>query len=140
MPEDEGRKGAGRLLLAFGGKKHRRQVFKCAPPDTVSRRNAAPFSSLTESNLIAAPLWRQRINCCGLFRRPRKLKIHGMHWAKTTGMVPDPSGGNLGCSCSFDVILGCLPIPGQQFIDSLCRMIAESSEDVGEPGLRVDVV
>src|ERR1700758_1272631 len=27
----------------------------------VSRRNASPFSSLTESNLIAAPLWRQRI-------------------------------------------------------------------------------
>src|ERR1700745_4207097 len=27
----------------------------------VSRRNAWPFSSLTESNLIAAPLWRQRI-------------------------------------------------------------------------------
>lgn len=25
---------AGRLLLAFGGKKHRHQVFKRAPPDT----------------------------------------------------------------------------------------------------------
>ncbi len=32
--------------------------------EAISRRNAAPCSSLTESHLIAAPLWRQQINCC----------------------------------------------------------------------------
>jgi hypothetical protein len=32
------------------------------------------------------------------------------------------------------------PIPGQEFIDPLRRMILQARQDVGEPGLRVDVV
>jgi hypothetical protein len=36
-------------------------------------------------------------------------------------------------SCAF-------PIPGQQLVDLLGRMILQSCEDIGEPGLRVDVV
>src|SRR5262249_28272252 len=32
------------------------------------------------------------------------------------------------------------PIPGQKLVDALGRMIWQPSEDVGEPGLRIDVV
>ena len=33
-----------------------------------------------------------------------------------------------------------LPVPGQQVVDPLCGIIEHSSEDIGEPGLRIDVV
>ena len=33
-----------------------------------------------------------------------------------------------------------LPVPWQQFIDPLGRMIGKFREDIGEPGLRIDVV
>ena len=32
------------------------------------------------------------------------------------------------------------PVPRQQFVDPLGRMIGQSGEDAGEPGLRVDIV
>jgi hypothetical protein len=35
---------------------------------------------------------------------------------------------------------GALPIPGQQLVNPFGRMILQAREDVGEPGLRVDVV
>jgi hypothetical protein len=33
-----------------------------------------------------------------------------------------------------------LPIPGQELVDALGRMILQSHQDIGEPRLRVDVV
>jgi hypothetical protein len=33
-----------------------------------------------------------------------------------------------------------LPIPRQELVDALGRMIVEAGQDVGEPGLRIDVV
>jgi hypothetical protein len=33
-----------------------------------------------------------------------------------------------------------LPIPGQQVIDALGRMILQAREDIREPGLRIDIV
>ena len=36
--------------------------------------------------------------------------------------------------------MGVLPVPGQQLVDPLGRMILQSRQDVGEPRLRVDVV
>jgi len=33
-----------------------------------------------------------------------------------------------------------LPVPGQEFVDPLCRMILDASKDISEPGERVDVV
>ena len=33
-----------------------------------------------------------------------------------------------------------LPIPGQELVDPLGRMILQSCEDIGEPSLRIDVV
>jgi hypothetical protein len=33
-----------------------------------------------------------------------------------------------------------LPIPGQKFIDPLGRMVLQASEDIGGPGVRIDVV
>jgi hypothetical protein len=33
-----------------------------------------------------------------------------------------------------------LPVPGQEFVDSLGRMILQAREHLGEPGLRVDVI
>ena len=113
----------------------------------------ARTNKLVDDHVLKSLLFRQPVESAGMalsslalpstasWQSKRRLAVvKGMHWAKTTGMVPGPSGSNLGCSCSFDVVLGCLPIPKQQFIDSLCRMIAKSSEDEGEPGLRVDVV
>ena len=35
---------------------------------------------------------------------------------------------------------GVLPVPGQEFVDTLCRMILDASKDISEPGERVDVV
>jgi len=35
---------------------------------------------------------------------------------------------------------GALPIPEQEFIDPFSWMILQAREDVGEPGLRVNVV
>ncbi len=35
---------------------------------------------------------------------------------------------------------GALPIPGQEFIDPFSRMILQARQDIGEPGLRVNVV
>ncbi len=32
-----------------------------------------------------------------------------------------------------------LPVPGHQFVEPLCRVIGNAGEDVGEPGLRIDV-
>lgn len=33
-----------------------------------------------------------------------------------------------------------LPVPGQQFVDATLRVGLDSGEDIGEPGLRIDVV
>lgn len=33
-----------------------------------------------------------------------------------------------------------LPVPGQKLVDALGGMILQASEDVGEPGVRIDVV
>jgi hypothetical protein len=33
-----------------------------------------------------------------------------------------------------------LPVPGQEFVDPLGRVILQAGEDVGEPSLRVNVV
>jgi len=31
-------------------------------------------------------------------------------------------------------------MPWQQLVDPLCRMIGETRQDIGEPGLRIDIV
>jgi hypothetical protein len=33
-----------------------------------------------------------------------------------------------------------LPVPGQKFIDALGGMVLQAGEDIGEPGVRIDVV
>src|SRR5579875_212803 len=45
-----------------------------------------------------------------------------------------------GSGCGFDLVLACLPIPRQQFIDPFRRIIREFREDIGKPGLRIDVI
>ena len=36
--------------------------------------------------------------------------------------------------------LDLLPVPGQELVEALGRMLGDASEHVGEPGLRIDVV
>jgi hypothetical protein len=38
------------------------------------------------------------------------------------------------------LLAGVFPVPGQQLVDVLGRMILQSRQNVGEPRLRVDVV
>ena len=52
---------SGSPLLAFGGKSNAVIASNVLLWTPVSRRNASPFSSLSESNLIVASIWRQRI-------------------------------------------------------------------------------
>jgi hypothetical protein len=33
-----------------------------------------------------------------------------------------------------------MPIPWQQFVEFLVRMLGDASEDVGEPGLRINFI
>jgi hypothetical protein len=33
-----------------------------------------------------------------------------------------------------------MPIPGQQFVEFLGRMLGDARENVGEPGLRINIV
>src|ERR1700734_1775403 len=33
-----------------------------------------------------------------------------------------------------------LPVPGQKFIDALGGMVLQAGEDIGEPGVRIDVI
>src|ERR1700745_1952758 len=55
----------------------------------VSRRNASPFSSLTESNLIAAPLWRQRIKPWLIEGYARGLLLV-VRWQARDRKIPGP--------------------------------------------------
>jgi hypothetical protein len=51
----------GRLLLAFGVRKHRRHRFKCVPLNTGKPPEYFTFQLFDRTNLIVASLWRQRI-------------------------------------------------------------------------------
>ncbi len=51
----------GRLLLAFGVRKHRRHRFKCVPLNTGKPPEYFTFQLFDRINLIVASLWRQRI-------------------------------------------------------------------------------
>ena len=51
------------------------------------------------------------------------------------GLAGNNSGGG-----SFNLLLYRLPIPWQQFVDPLRRMIGKFREYVGEPGLWIDVI
>jgi hypothetical protein len=33
-----------------------------------------------------------------------------------------------------------LPIPGQEFVEALGRVVLQAGEDVGEPSVRIDVI
>jgi hypothetical protein len=61
-----------------------------------------------------------------------------LYAAKTTGMTLWPCEAQLGGG--FDLLLAGLPIPGQQFVDPLRRIIGEFRKDVGKPGLGIDVI
>ncbi len=37
-------------------------------------------------------------------------------------------------------LIGDAPVPGQELVDALGRMIGETGKDVGEPGAGIDVV
>jgi hypothetical protein len=64
------------------------------------------------------------------------------HPVKATGVAIDSAVPELieGGLCGGPVRAVALPIPGQQLVDALCGMILDAREDIGEPGLRVDVV
>jgi hypothetical protein len=36
--------------------------------------------------------------------------------------------------------LSCFPIPGQELVEPLSGMIRDTGEDIGEPGLTIDVI
>ena len=47
-------------------------------------------------------------------------------------------GRGLGGLCADN--LGLLPVPGQALIEALGRMLGDTGEHVGEPGLRIDAI
>ena len=64
------------------------------------------------------------------------------HPVKTPDMVVDSAASIMkgGALRGRLFLAGAFPIPGQELVDPFDRMILQSCEDIGEPGLRVDVV
>jgi hypothetical protein len=54
--------------------------------------------------------------------------------------VRQPGSRRLAPSSSLSRKVLWSPIPGQEFVDALCGVVWQSSEDIGEPGARVDAV
>ena len=42
--------------------------------------------------------------------------------------------------CSLIVPPVVLPVPGEEFVEPALRRLRDPAEDIGEPGLRIDVV
>ena len=42
--------------------------------------------------------------------------------------------------CLIDALVSVAPVPRQQIIEPMNRMLGNASEDVGEPGLRINIV
>jgi hypothetical protein len=45
-----------------------------------------------------------------------------------------------GSSCLINLAVAVAPIPREQFVESLNRMLGDARQDVGEPRLRINVV
>jgi len=50
------------------------------------------------------------------------------------------AGGGSGGVCGFSLLGAPLPLPGQEFVQTVLRVSGDAGEDVSQPGLRVDVV
>ncbi len=46
----------------------------------------------------------------------------------------------MGYAASVSMALGFLPVPGEELVEALGRMLGDAGEHVGEPGLGIDVV
>ena len=49
------------------------------------------------------------------------------------------SGAQLGVS-GLIVLLAVLPVPGEEFVDPFLRGSGDMGQDIGEPGLRFDII
>ncbi len=81
--------------------------------------------------------------CITKFRSERNdaevLSIWEQTRSQTSAVGRRSSTTNSGCDSWGFVVIG-FPFPRQQFLEPSCWMIGDPREDVGEPGLRIDVV
>src|SRR5271170_5245929 len=68
----------------------------------------------------------------------KSSKPHRTHPVRATG--GSVWRGGRGASRSFSSNVLPVPVPGQQFVNALGRVIRQAGEHVGEPRLRIDIV
>src|SRR6476619_994531 len=87
------------------------------------------------------PCWRTcTTNSC---KKVRSITRSGRSWYASgeDHRVGQSLGGRpSACSGRFSSDVLPAPIPGQQLVDALDRVVGQACEHVGEPGLRIDVV